>query len=47
MNEPRRSRELPQLLIGLLAVAVAVPLTASIVMSGIRDVKTKRTRRRV
>jgi hypothetical protein len=46
MNEPRRGRELPQLLIGLLAVAVAlavaVPLTASIVMSGIRDVKTKR-----
>jgi hypothetical protein len=46
MNEPRRGRELPQLLIGLLAVAVAlavaVPLTASIVMNGIRDVKTKR-----
>jgi uncharacterized protein len=36
-------RELPQLLIGLVAVAVAlavaVPLTASIVMSGVRDVK--------
>jgi hypothetical protein len=34
------------LLIGLLAVAialaVAVPLTASIVMNGIRDIKTKR-----
>ena len=46
MNEPRRGRELPQVLIGLLAVAialaVAVPLTASIVMNGIRDVKTKR-----
>ena len=46
MNGFRRGRELPQLLIGLLAVAialaVAVPLTASIVMNGIRDVKTKR-----
>ena len=46
MTEPPRGREVPQLLIGLLAVAialaVAVPLTASIVMNGIRDVKTKR-----
>jgi hypothetical protein len=41
-----RRRELPQVLIGLLAVAVAlavaVPLTASIVMNGIRDVKQTR-----
>lgn len=41
-----RRRELPQVLIGLLAVAialaVAVPLTASIIMSGIRDVKGTR-----
>ena len=46
MSEPPRRRELPQVLIGLVAVAVAlavaVPLTASIVMGGIRDVKTKR-----
>src|SRR3977135_2779881 len=46
VSEPRQRRELPQVLIGLLAVAVAlavaVPLTASIIMSGIRDVKTKR-----
>jgi hypothetical protein len=44
-GSPRR-RELPQVLIGLLAVAVAlaiaVPLTASIVMNGIRDVKQTR-----
>jgi hypothetical protein len=44
-GSPRR-RELPQVLIGLLAVAVAlavaVPLTASIVMNGIRDVKRTR-----
>jgi uncharacterized protein len=44
MQPPRR--ELPQVLIGLLAVAVAlavaVPLTASIVMNGIRDVKQTR-----
>lgn len=45
MDGPRR-RELPQILIGLVAVAVAlavaVPLTASIVMNGIRDVKVAR-----
>jgi uncharacterized protein len=39
-------RELPQLLIGLVAVAVAlavaVPLTAAIVMDGVRDVKQTR-----
>lgn len=43
-SPPRR--ELPQLLIGLvavaLAVAIAIPVTASIVMSGIRDVKRTR-----
>ncbi len=42
----RPRRELPQLLIGLVAVAVAlavaVPLTAAIVMNGIRDVKRTR-----
>lgn len=47
MDEPpARRRELPQLLIGLVAVAlalaVAVPLTASIVMSGVRDIKRTR-----
>ena len=46
MDEPRPGRELPQVLIGLLALAlalaVAVPLTASIVMSGIRDIKGAR-----
>ncbi len=46
MNAPRRARELPQLLIGLVAVAlalaVAVPLTASIVMNGVRDIKRTR-----
>jgi hypothetical protein len=35
-------RELPQVLIGLLAVAVTVPITAAIVMNGIRDVKGSR-----
>jgi hypothetical protein len=42
----RPKRALPELLIGLVAVAVAlavaVPLTASIVMNGIRDVKQTR-----
>ena len=42
----RPARALPQTLIGLLAVAIAVgiavPLTASIVMNGIRDVKQTR-----
>jgi len=46
MDDVPRRRELPQLLIGLLAVAVAlavaVPLTASIVMGGIRDIKRTR-----
>ena len=41
-----RRRELPQQLIGLvalaLAIAIAVPLTASIVMDGVRDVKRTR-----
>jgi uncharacterized protein len=45
--EPRgRWRDLPELLLGLVAVAVAlavaVPLTASIVMNGIRDIKRTR-----
>lgn len=45
--DPRgRRRDLPELLIGLVAVAlalaIAVPLTASIVMNGIRDVKRSR-----
>jgi uncharacterized membrane protein len=35
-------RELPQVLIGLLALAVTVPITAAIVMNGIRDVKGSR-----
>ena len=35
-------REFPQVLIGLLALAVTVPITAAIVMSGIRDVKGTR-----
>jgi hypothetical protein len=39
-------RELPQLLIGLvavaLAVAIAIPVTAAIVMNGVRDVKRTR-----
>ena len=43
--EGRPTRRLPELLLGLVAVAVAlavaVPLTASIVMNGIRDVKAK------
>jgi ABC-type lipoprotein release transport system permease subunit len=42
----RPARALPQTLIGLLAVAIAVgiavPLTASIVMNGIRDLKQTR-----
>jgi hypothetical protein len=42
----RPRREFPQLLVGLVAVAVAlavaVPVTAAIVMNGIRDVKAKR-----
>ena len=47
MSEPPgRRRELPQLLIGLVAVAlalaIAIPLTASIVMSGVRDIKQTR-----
>jgi hypothetical protein len=46
LNGAPRRRELPQLLIGLIAVAVslavAVPLTASIVMNGIRDIKRTR-----
>jgi hypothetical protein len=44
--EGRRPRALPETLIGLLALAVAlavaVPLTASIIMNGIRDVKQTR-----
>jgi hypothetical protein len=35
-------REIPQVLIGLLALAVTVPVTAAIVMNGIRDVKGTR-----
>jgi hypothetical protein len=35
-------REIPQVLIGLLALAVTVPITAAIVMNGIRDVKRTR-----
>ena len=35
-------REFPQVLIGLLALAVTVPITAAIVMNGIRDVKGTR-----
>jgi uncharacterized protein len=35
-------REVPQVLIGLLAIAVTVPITAAIVMNGIRDVKGSR-----
>jgi hypothetical protein len=46
MNDRPPRRELPQLLIGLvavaLAVAIAIPVTASIVMSGVRDVKRTR-----
>jgi hypothetical protein len=46
MNDAPRRRELPQILIGLVAVAlvvaVVVPLTASIVMNGIRDIKRTR-----
>jgi hypothetical protein len=47
VNEsPPRRRELPQLLLGLvvlaLAFAVVVPVTASIVMNGVRDVKRTR-----
>jgi hypothetical protein len=45
-ESPRRPRELPQLLIGLVAVAlalaIAIPLTASIVMGGVRDIKRTR-----
>ena len=45
--EPRgRWRDLPEVLLGLvalaLALAIAVPLTASIVMNGVRDVKRTR-----
>ena len=43
---PPRRRELPQLLLGLvllaIAIAVTVPVTASIVMNGVRDVKRTR-----
>jgi hypothetical protein len=46
MNDRPPRRELPQLLIGLvavaLAVAIAIPVTASIVMNGVRDVKRTR-----
>src|SRR5919201_4334174 len=46
MSTPRPRRELPQLLIGLVALAVvlgvAVPLSASLVMDGVRDVKRTR-----
>jgi uncharacterized protein len=46
VEQARGPRRLPELLIGLVAVAVAlavaVPLTASIVMNGIRDVKRTR-----
>jgi hypothetical protein len=46
MADPSPRRELPQVLIGLvvlaIAIGVAVPVTAAIVMNGIRDVKTTR-----
>jgi hypothetical protein len=46
MNGAPPRRELPQLLIGLvavaLAVAIAIPVTAAIVMDGVRDVKRTR-----
>jgi hypothetical protein len=46
MATPRPRREFPQLLIGLVALAVAlavvVPVTAVIVMDGVRDVKRTR-----
>src|SRR5919199_4353931 len=41
-----RRGELPQLFLGLLAIALAigigVPVTAAVVMDGIRDIKSKR-----
>src|SRR5919201_816538 len=44
--EPRQRRELPELLIGLVAIAVAIavatPITASILGSAVRDVKRQR-----
>src|SRR5258705_425296 len=46
MSERPARRELPQLLIRLvaaaLAIAIAIPVTASIVMNGVRDVKRTR-----
>ena len=46
MERPRTWRDLPELLIGLVAIALAVgigvPVTAAVIMDGIRDVKNTR-----